>query len=357
MLHKHHLPESQDEWGSILCPAMGSGDPYGRQLNGMGGGISSLSKVVVVSPSNREDIDIDYTFVQVGIEDQSLDLAGNCGNMSSAVAPFALNEGLVPAERIQETIVEEQGQRLATVRLFNTNTNKVIHSKIAVSRHQDGIRYEAKGDFSIDGVSSTASPVALSFLNPAGSKTGKLLPSGSASDKLQLTDGTTISASLVDISNPAVFVRAHDVGVALPCSGDELNSNKALMAKLEDIRRAGAARMGLDPDVQSIPKILLLSEPGEEDIDIRTLALSMQKCHKAVPLTLALNLGVSCAIEGTLPHSLRRQRKGGEGSRPVTIGHASGTLDVQAEMENGEVKSAILMRTARMLMKGEVNCE
>lgn len=270
---------------------MGSGDPYGRQLNGMGGGISSLSKAVVVSPSDRDDVDVEYTFVQVGIEDESLDMAGNCGNMSSAVAPFAVNEGLVSAERMERALSEEHGQAYATVRLLNTNTSKIIHSKIAVSREGENIGYEARGSFSIDGVSSTATPIALSFLHPAGSKTGKALPSGNAIDHLNLSDGSTILASVVDIANPAVFIRASDVGVKLPCPGATLDEDKQLMARLEEIRRAGASQMGLDPDVQSVPKILLLSEPQGEDIDIRTLALSMQKCHKAVPLTLALNLG------------------------------------------------------------------
>lgn len=293
LILKENLPSDEIDWIPILCSAMGSGDPYGRQLNGMGGGISSLSKAVVASPSDREDADVDYTFVQVGIEDESLDMAGNCGNMSSAVAPFALNEGLVSASRIAQASTEEQGQSFVTIRLFNTNTSKVIHSKIAVSQKGDAIVYEPTGNFSIDGVSSTASPIALSFIHPAGSKTGKLLPSGNALDHLQLSDGGTMPASLVDIANPAVFIRASDVGVKLPCPGAAIDENKPLMAKLEDIRRVGAAQMGLDPDVQSIPKILLLAEPQEEDVDIRTLALSMGRCHKAVPLTLALNLGNS----------------------------------------------------------------
>lgn len=297
LILKNNLPRDKEEWVSILCPAMGSGDPYGRQLNGMGGGISSLSKICVVAPSTRQDADVEYTFIQVGIEDNSLDMAGNCGNMSSAVGPFALDEGLLPASALGGRLVEEQGRSYSTVRLFNTNTSKIIHSKFAVTQTEDKLKYKPDGTFTIDGVSGTASPIALSFINPAGSKTGKMLPSGQVLDQLSLSDGTVIDSSLVDIANPAIFIRASDVGVTLPCSGTALDTDTELMARLEDIRRAGATQMGLDPNVRSIPKILLLSEPQGEDIDIRTLALSMGRCHKAVPLTHALNLGKSLLSE------------------------------------------------------------
>lgn len=270
---------------------MGSGDPYGRQLNGMGGGISSLSKICVVSRSDRRDADVEYTFIQVGIENETLDMAGNCGNMSAAVAPFALDEGLISTSAIKNGLSHEQAQNFLTVRMFNTNTSKISHSRIAVMPIGDAFRYQPKGDFSIDGVSGKASPIAISFLDPAGSKTGKLLPSGNVLDHLSLLDGSVIPASLVDCANPAVFIRASDVGVKLPCAGSVLDGDQTLMMKLEDIRRVGAMRMGLDPDVRSIPKILLLAEPAGEDIDIRTLALSMGRCHKAVPLTHSLNLG------------------------------------------------------------------
>ena len=262
----------------------------------MGGGISSLSKVCVISASTRPDADIDYTFIQVGVEDASLDMESNCGNMSSAVGPFALNEGLIPASRIEGSLSKEQGQNFVNLGIFNTNTSKTIKSKFAAKKEGPTYRYEPKGSFSIDGVSGTASPIALSFQSPSGSKTGRMLPSGNTRDDLTLLNGSTVSASLVDIANPAVFVKATDVGVTLPCSGAAVEADEALMRRLEDIRRAGAERMGLDPNVQSIPKILMLSEPLGDEADIQTLALSMGRCHKAVPLTLALNLGRSRTV-------------------------------------------------------------
>lgn len=250
-----------------------------------------MSKICVVAPSTRLDADVEYTFIQVGIEDNSLDMAGNCGNMSAAVGPFALDEGLLRASTIANSICEEQGQSFLTVRMFNTNTSKLSLSKFAVARTGAVAKYEARGIFSLDGVSGTASPIAISFLDPAGSKTGKMLPSGNALDHLSLPDGSVIPSSLVDIANPAVFIRASDVGITLPCSGSGVDADTELMTRLESIRRAGAVRMGLDPNVRSIPKLLLLSEPGGEEVDIRTMALSMGRCHKAVPLTHALNLG------------------------------------------------------------------
>lgn len=345
MIRRVDLPEDPNRWQPILSRAMGSPDSYGRQLNGMGSGISSTSKVVVVSSSDRPDADVDYTFVQVGIKDGSLDMAGNCGNMSSAVGPFALDEGLVKQPRMSGS--EEE----VTVRMFNTNTSKMVES---IFRRTREMRYNPSGDYSIDGVPGTASCIRLSFRAPGGAATGKEMPTGHPVDELVLSDGTTINASLTDISNPGVFVLASEVGVPGEISPDVLGADAAVMARLEDIRRAGARLMGLDPDVQSVPKVVMLSSPDSEaaanGVNIVCRALSMQQAHKAVPLTLALNLGVSCKLPGTLAARTAVNVCG----ESIVIAHASGSLAVGSIVGDGTIEGALLYRTARKLMKGEV---
>ncbi|KAK5115156.1 hypothetical protein LTR85_009914 [Meristemomyces frigidus] len=347
MIHRSDLPKDESKWQPILSSAMGSPDPYGRQLNGMGSGISSTSKVCVISKSDREDADVDYTFVQVGIKDGSLDMAGNCGNMSSAVGPFALNERLVPHIEPLKDGIEVK------VRMFNTNTSKILHSTSSIDGAES--RYEPGGEYSIDGVPGTGSRITLSFLDPAGAKTGKALPTGNPVDMLQLEDGNMIKASLTDIANPGVFVLASDIGIPGDIHPDTLGSKAELMARLEHIRREGAKAMTLNPDVQSVPKIILLSPPSDADaadgVNIVCRALSMQQAHKAVPLTLALNLGASCRLPGTLADQIAVDTAGKES---VVIAHASGRLEVGSAMVDGKIESALLHRTARVLMKGEV---
>jgi 2-methylaconitate cis-trans-isomerase PrpF len=341
IIKRSDLPQDEAEWGPILSSAMGSPDSFGRQLNGMGSGISSTSKICVISSSKREDADVDYTFVQVGIKDGSLDMAGNCGNMSSAVGPIAWDEDVIERKGSAEGEV--------TVRMYNTNTNKIVHSSFNL---RDG-RFEPLGTYSIDGVPGNGSRITLSFVDPGGAKTGKALPTGNAIDDLELEDGSVIRASLVDVANPGVFVLASDLNLPGDISSDTLCSQSAIMSRLEAIRRAGAKKMGLDPDVQSIPKIVLISKPtaGLEDVNIVCRALSMQQAHKAVPLTLALNLGCSCRIPGTLPAITA---VGAEEKESVVIAHASGKVEVGSVMEARKIKSALLHRTARVLMKGDV---
>ena len=344
VINRDDLPQDESQWQPILASAMGSPDSFGRQLNGMGSGISSTSKICVLSKSTREDADVDFKFVQVGIKEGELDVAGNCGNMSSVVGPVAWDEGLLA----RRSSIED-GE--ATVRIFNSNTSKIIHSTFSVDANSQ--KYEPCGDYSIDGVPGSGSRITLSFLDPAGAKTGKALPTGNAIDVLTLEDGASIRASLVDVSNPGVFVLAQDIGVAGKISADALNADTALMARLEEIRQAGAEKMGLDRRTQTVPKIVLLSKPGTgSTANIVCRALSMQQAHKAVPLTLALNLGSACRIPGTLPAQIA---VGTAGKQSVTIEHASGQLEVGAVMsEDGKIESALLHRTARILMRGEV---
>lgn len=328
---------------------MGSPDEYGRQLNGMGSGVSSTSKVCVVEKSSRDDADLDYTFVQVGIQDGSIDLAGNCGNMSSAIGPFAYSEGLIDGKEKRDGDGEE-----ASVRIFNTNTSKIIIARFAVD--EDGV-YDPVGDYGIDGVPGTGSRITLEFVDPAGAKTGKgALPTGKPVDVLRLDDGSSIDVTLSDVANPGVFVRAEDLGVEGDIKPTALDERPDITSRLEEIRQKGAELMGLDPKTQTIPKIAIISRPTEKDdegVNVVVRALSMQQPHKAVPLTLALNLGTASRIKGTLPALVARGVK--EGGQSVTVAHPSGKLEVGGVFgEDGRIKSALLHRTARTMMKGDV---
>ncbi|RYC62950.1 hypothetical protein CHU98_g3255 [Xylaria longipes] len=375
VLRASDLPSSTDDWADILPAAMGSPDPlHGRQLDGMGGGISSTSKVCVLAPSKRGDADVDFTFAQVGVRDGRLDLAGNCGNMSAVVGPVAWDWGFVAeAEkggRIRCVKSEgEEGEREgegeyseALVRIFNTNTSKIMHARFRV--HGEPPVYCPVGEYTMDGVPGTQSRITLSFVDPAGAKTGRALPTGNPVDVLELPDGSAVRASLVDVSNPGVFVALDELGLG-HVSPDTftpaaVEADEALKERLEMIRRAGAARMGLDPEVESVPKIVLLfprnSESGDGDeVDIRCLAMSMGQAHKAAPLTLSLCLGAAANIDGTVAAQIRRRRGDGDGdSSSVVIGHPSGTVEIGAMFKNGNIVSADLRRTARILMKGEV---
>ncbi|KAK5725853.1 hypothetical protein LTR15_004043 [Elasticomyces elasticus] len=366
LIHRHHLPVEQKEWQPILSSIMGSPDHTGRQLNGMGSGTSSTSKVIVVSKSSRPDVDIDYTFIQVGIKDGSLDMAGNCGNMSSAVGPFAINEALITLS-LNHLNRNKDDENKVTVRMFNTNTSKTIHSTFLTTQTTNNsgqlqLKYNPVGPYTTPGVPSTGSLITLSFLHPGGATTGRTLPTGNPIDILALPDGSTIKATLTDISNPGVFIRASDLGVAGDISPSALSEDAGLMGRLETIRRAGARLMGLDEGVQSVPKIVLLSPPspemaGEgEGVSIVCRALSMGEVHRAVPLTLALNLGVSCGIKGTLGHQLAVNVDSGmKGKGSVVIAHPSGHVEIGfVRGGDGEVESAELGRTSRVLMRGEV---
>lgn len=352
LVHRDSLPP-EDQWHTVLPAAMGSPDQYVRQLNGMGSGISSTSKVMVLGPSSRPELaPVEYTFIQVGITDGKLDMAGNCGNMSAAIGPVAWDWGLV-TEATAKVERDENGDQWATVRMLNTNTFKVLVSKFKLVGDTPS-QYSPDGSYALDGVPGSGSKITMSFLDPAGAKTGKALPSGNAIDELQLSDGSTVSASLVDVSNPGVFVTAESLGLndTEALTPGAVEADLELKARLEDIRRAGASMMGMDPDVESVPKIVILfpAPADSPSVDIRCQALSMGQAHKAVPLTLALCLGAATHIPGTIAHTIA----GGKAESTVTIGHPSGTLDVGTTMSNGKLVSAELLRTARVLMKGDV---
>ena len=348
VIRRQDLPSDPTQWRDILSAIMGSPDSYGRQLNGLGSGTSSTSKVVVLGPPSRPDVDVDFTFVQVGIKDGVLDMAGNCGNMSSIVGPAAWDQGMV---KTRTTDTDTQGRTWATVRFLNTNTSKVMTARFKVSG--EPLKYCSSGDFSMDGVSATNSKITLSFLNPAGAKTGKALPTGNPLDMLQLPDGSQISASLVDVGNPGVFISGKSLGLDETASWtpEMVEADPDLKSRLEDIRRAGASLMGMDPDTESVPKVVMLRPSTDPDLHLRCLAMSMGQAHKAVPLTLSLCLGAACQLKGTIANNMLTSDR--DVTSSISIGHPGGKVDVQIVTENGKITSAQLLRTARVMMKGD----
>ncbi|TFK45120.1 DUF453-domain-containing protein [Crucibulum laeve] len=355
-LNRSVLPAQQTQWDRIFLGIMGSPDPeHGRQLNGMGGGVSSLSKICVVSEPTAEQkaegIDVEYTFVQVGIRDTSIDYSGNCGNLSSMIGVYALDEG----------ICAPRDGTHATIRSFNTNTQKIIDTTFPLA--EDGMPKLDLPEASVAGVPGKASQIILDFVNPGGARTGKLLPSGSPVTLLEipLADGSTrtVHASLVDATNPTVFISHAELNEFLPVE-DYIKGKQPAVEEvtrmLEVIRQQAAGEMGLDPSAQAQPKIALLSAPDVEDdgVDIVIHALSMGVLHKAIPMTVGLCLGVASKVEGTLAWDIvqRNQRVTKD---LISIRHPGGVVDVGAEFaEGGSVKSAKVVRTGRRLMKGVV---
>jgi 2-methylaconitate cis-trans-isomerase PrpF len=345
------LPSDRAERDAIFLAAMGVPDPNGRNLDGMGGGLSSLNKVCVVGPSTRPDADVDYTFVQLTPDSATADYGGNCGNMSSAIGPFAVEEGLVPSPADGEVLV----------RIHNTNTGKIIAARFPV----EGGVLAAHGDFALDGVAGTAAPIRLEFLDPGGAKTGKLLPTGNAIDRLDLYGFGTIEASCVDAANPCVFVAADALGrLGNELPGD-LENDPAWLKVMEAIRRAGSVAMGLAPDLDaagrlaSIPKVAMLAAPQDAptlsgklaaaDHDLAVRMISVGQPHRAVPITGAVCLAVAARVPGTIANRLCTAPAG-----PIRIGHASGTTVVDAEVAAGTAEYGAVYRTARRLFEGQV---
>jgi 2-methylaconitate cis-trans-isomerase PrpF len=347
------LPADPQARDTLLLRALGSPDPYGRQLDGMGGGISSLSKAAIIGPPTRHDADVDYTFAQVAVDAPIVDYTSNCGNLSAAVGPFAIDEHLC-----------DHADGPALVRIHNTNTGKVIHSTFAVSAGQAVV----DGDLAIPGVAGRGSPVRLEFLDPGGSRTGALLPTGDPVDILDLGD-TRIRASLVDAANPLVVVAAADVGLTGAESPDELEARPDVMAVLDRARRVAGVRMGLGAtpaDVPlSIPKVAVVAgprpyatlagekiDPDAHDLGVRML--SMERAHRAVTVTGALGLGVASRVPGTLLQELAASSP----SSDLRLGTPSGVVRVSANVEQDSggphAVSATLLRTARRLMQGAV---
>ncbi|WP_293369385.1 2-methylaconitate cis-trans isomerase PrpF [Nevskia sp.] len=348
----------------LLLRVIGSPDPYGAQIDGMGGATSSTSKTVILAPSSRADHDVDYMFGQVSIDKAFVDWSGNCGNLTAAVGSFAISNGMVAPDRIPK-------DGICTVRIWQVQIQKTIIAHVPIS---NGAVQET-GDFELDGVTFPAAEVQIEFLDPAdegdGDGGGSMFPTGNLVDDLVVPGIGTLKATMINAGIPTVFINAAEIG----CTGTELreaiNTSPEWLAKFETIRAHGALRMGLINDVseaakrQHTPKVAFVAPPADylsssgkpikaSEIDLNVRALSMGKLHHAMMGTCAVAIGTAAAIPGTLVNLAA----GGGARTAVRFGHPSGSLRVGAEatLENGQwvVKKAIMSRSARVLMEGFV---
>ena len=356
VLKRADLPPGEREWPALFSAMLGSPDPNLRQLDGMGGGISSLSKICVVGPASRADADIDYTFAQVGVTDETADFSGNCGNMSSAIGPFAYDAGLVAGPRDGE----------AVVRIHNTNSGKIIVARFPVEQGEA----EVAGTLAIPGVHGTGAPVALDFLDPGDTTGHGILPSGRAADTLTLGDGRAVRVTMIDAAIPAVFVMAGEVGGDTTIHPAAIEADAALMARLEEIRRLASIRMGLTANAEAAakriatPKVAMVGPPASytdlagaehapqtQDLQIRMI--SAGQAHRAVPVTGALALACAAATPGSV---VTECVSAGADPLALRIATPSGIVGVGAALDpaTGTIAAARILRTQRRLMDGQV---
>lgn len=348
---------------ALLMRVIGSPDPYGKQTDGMGGATSSTSKTVILSKSSRPDHDVDYLFGQVSIDKAFIDWSGNCGNLSAAVGPFALSNGLIDASRIPQ-------DGIATVRIWQANIGKTIVAHVPIT---NGLVQET-GDFELDGVTFPAAEVQLEFMDPAADEDGaggSMFPTGNLVDDLDVPGVGTLKATMINAGIPTIFINAQDIGYTGAELQDAINGDEKALAMFETIRAHGSVRMGLIKHIdeaaqrQHTPKVAFVAGPADylassgkqvsaDDIDLLVRALSMGKLHHAMMGTAAVAIGAAAAIPGTLVNLAA----GGGARNAVRFGHPSGTLRVGAEAsQNGDdwtVTKAIMSRSARVLMEGWV---
>ncbi|GAA6168390.1 2-methylaconitate cis-trans isomerase PrpF [Sessilibacter corallicola] len=357
------LPEAAQVPGSVrdsvLLRVIGSPDPYGKQIDGMGGATSSTSKTVILSKSTQPNHDVDYLFGQVSIDKAFVDWSGNCGNLSCAVGAFAITNGLVDADKIPEN-------GIATVRIWQANIKKTIIAQIPITNGE----VQETGDFVLDGVTFPAAEVQVEFLDPADGE-GSMFPTGNLIDDLDVPGIGTLSVTMINAGIPTIFVNAEAIGYKGTELQDDINNDAAALEMFETIRAHGAIKMGLITDLeeaktrQHTPKIAFVAPPmnytassgktvNADDVDLLVRALSMGKLHHAMMGTAAVAIATAAAIPGTLVNLAA----GGGERNSVRFGHPSGTLKVGAEAEiaNGEwtATKAIMSRSARVLMEGWV---
>ncbi|AEK62156.1 2-methylaconitate cis-trans isomerase PrpF [Collimonas fungivorans] len=359
---KDWLPEDPAVRDRVLLRVMGSPDPYGQQIDGMGGASSSTSKVVLVSRSVRADCDVDYLFGQVAIDKEMIDWSGNCGNLTAAVGPFAIAQGLLDAPR----------DGIVVVRIWQAN----IHAKIVAHvPMQDGAVME-EGDFELDGVTFPAAEIKIEFLDPSGDGdedgAGGMFPSGSPLDVLDVPGVGPVELTMINAGNPAIFVDAATLGLAGNELQRDVNGNPELLRKVETIRAHAAVRMGLAKTAEEAsqlrphtPKLAFVAKPSAyvasngkhidpATLDINARIFSMGKLHHAMTGTGAIAIAVAAAVPGTIVNRLMTQQADGK----VRFGHPSGSLAVGAEAEQRDgawvVTKAVMSRSARRLMEGAV---
>ncbi len=349
--HEKDLPEDKSQWDEIFLKVMGTPDI--KQIDGMGGTVSSTSKIAIIAPSDRPDVDVNYTFRQVDIVIPRVDGKANCGNISSAVGPFAIDEGLV-------TAVEP----VTVVRILNTNTNKIIEEHVRV---ENG-RAMVHGDERIKGVPGTGSRIDMYFEDPAGAGTGKLLPTGKKKETFDVPGYGPIEVSVIDCSNTIVFIRACDLGIK-GTELTELNENKDVMEQIERIRCLAAQKCGFVENWEdartkstSLPKVSIISKPQSyidmdknevqaEEMDLCVRAVSVGALHKAYPITVSIGTGSAAMIEGTIVNEVV---KPSPGQTVICLGHASGVTAVDIIMAGERIVKGGVTRTARRIMDGYV---
>lgn len=358
MFLREDLPEDQKDWDEIFLQVMGDPDP--KQIDGMGGTVSSNNKIVIVWKSEEENVDVEYLVGQVIVGKSQVDYKSNCGNMTAAVGPFAVEEGLVD---IKEPIT--------TVRMLNRNTDKYID--VTVPINPETKNFAQDGECAIAGVDGTAAELKVIFKDPAGAKTGKLLPTGNITDILEIPGFGELEVSILDVSNPMVIAKAEDIkasGIELP---EEVNGNKELSDLLEKIRGAACCKMGFAKDLEdatknspAVPKVGFVTAPksytdiagnevSESDMDVCARVISVFKCHKACPLTSASAISVAAALEGSVVQKVMAE---GADLSEVRIGHPSGVMTMCPELvkEDDELKlpGVAVQRTARRIMDGTI---
>jgi len=336
------------------------GSPDVRQIDGLGGADALTSKLAIIGPPTRPDADVDYTFGQVSITEPFVDYAGNCGNISSAVGPYAIDEGLVDAT-----------EPVTTVRIHQTNTRCILIAQVPVRNGKAAV----EGEYHIDGVPGTGARIGLDFSDTAGAVTGKLLPTGNPVDKLDVPGVGAIEVSIVDAGTPCVFVRARDMGIAGTETPDQIDADSDLNDRIERVRGTAAARVGIVEDWQDaatkspyLPFFAMVHPPTDyvdfttgtkidaEQVDFVSRLLFMLRMHKAYAVTGTVCTGAAAKIPGTLVHEMCRSRA--EDGPAVRIGHPAGVISIETAVERAEegylLVQASLSRTARRLMEGYV---
>lgn len=335
------------------------GSPDVRQIDGMGGADPLTSKLAIIGPPTHEDADVDYTFAQVSFDQALVDYKGNCGNISSAVGPFAIDEGLV-----------DPTEPKTTVRIHQTNTECTLVAEVPVVNGKAAV----EGDYHIDGVPGTGARIDLDFADTAGAVTGRILPTGNPMDRMEVEGVGPVDVSVVDAGNPCVFVRARDLGIEGTETPDEIDANQALNDRIERIRGRVAAEIGLVGDWRDaarrspyIPFFVLVSPPADyvdfttsrtveaQDVDFVARLLFMLRMHKAYAVTGTVCTGAAAKIPGTIVYQAARPESY---SRSLTrIGHPAGVIEIEAAMRSDGgvfLSRASVGRTARRIMEGYV---
>lgn len=353
-IRRSDMPADRETWDEVLLKAFGSPDP--KQIDGVGGSHSTASKAMILSQSNESGIDVEYLFAQVGVDEPVVDWGGNCGNLTYAVGPFALERGLVTAGNSAH----------ANLVLENTNTGTVVEQSVPVDA--DGTPVY-QGEFEMHGVRGTGARIPSRFLDPGGSETGAVFPTGNRREKLDMVGLGRLEVTLIDVSNPCVFVHASDLGMTAAERPTEIDADRELLETLERVRSTACARFGFvnDPAEATarspgIPKMVVVGEKrayrtvsGEtvesDEFDILARIMSMGKSHHAYSVTGAMCTAVAAALPGTVPNGYLAA---GDRSNRVVLGHPKGTMSVDIGLNGEKIVYTEVDRTARQLMSGEL---